>query len=232
MSLALIQGYSSAEEEEQEPQYDKSSDEENDDIPQNRYRPFFDPNPSSSSSLPSALDAFSEISGPPEFLNNSVEEAGKDVDGQRHGRRKYSRNKNDLPAGAVVESKARLVGIHERVRSDVGGGIPKTATGQANASVGTVQGGKPLATVSYPGAEDAAELLRMCLRCGIPKTYTHTRGMVCPACGDRPVDSDEEPVKKKGSTIKDKEKNKRMKGQSSHATWKSETEMHLRQQFD
>ncbi|KAK4357821.1 hypothetical protein RND71_023431 [Anisodus tanguticus] len=234
MSLSLIQGYSSAEEEEQEqkPQYDKSSDEENDDVPQNRYKPLFDPNPSSSSLLPSALDAFSEISGPPEFLNNSVEEAGKDVDGQRHGRRKYRRNKNDLPAGAVVESTAQLVGIHERVRSDVGGGIPKTANGQANASVVTVQGGKPMATASYPGAEDAAELLRMCLRCGIPKTYTHVRGMVCPACGDRPADTDEEPVKKKGSTVKDKEKNKRMKGQSSHATWKSETEMHLRQQFD
>ncbi|XP_059297094.1 uncharacterized protein LOC132050070 isoform X2 [Lycium ferocissimum] len=226
MSLSLIQGYSSAEEDEEQQQqelhYDKSSsEEENDDVPQNRYKPFLiNPNPSSSSSLPSALDAFSEISGPPEFLNNSVEEGGKEVDGQRQGRR------------AVVESKAQLVGIHERVRSDVGGGIPKTATGQANASVGTVQGGKPMATASYPGAEDAAELLRMCLRCGIPKTYTHTRGMVCPACSDRPVNSDEESVKKKGSTVKDKEKNKRMKGQSSHATWKSETEMHLRQQFD
>ncbi|XP_009622667.1 uncharacterized protein [Nicotiana tomentosiformis] len=237
MSLSLIQGYSSAaeEEEQEEPQYQKSSsDEENDDVVphKNRYKPIFDPNPVSSSSLPSALAAFSEISGPPQFLNNSVEEAGKEVEGQRHGRRKYSRNKNDLPAGAVVESKAQLVGIHERVRSDVDGSIPRTATGQANVSVGTVQGGKPVPTASYPGAEDAAELLRMCLRCGIPKTYTHARGMVCPACSDRPVDTDEEPVKKKGSTIKDKEKNKRMKGQSSHASWKSETEMHLRQQFD
>ncbi|XP_049401286.1 uncharacterized protein LOC125865146 [Solanum stenotomum] len=236
MSLSLIQSYSSSEEEEQEqeeePHYDNSDDDLKDDVPQNRYKPFFNPNPSSSSLLPSALDAFSEISGPPEFLNNSVEEAGKDVNEQRHGRRKYSRNKNDLPAGAVVESKAQLVGIHERVRSDVGGGIPKTATGQGNASVGTVQGGKPVATASYPGAEDASELLRMCLRCGIPKTYTHAKGMVCPVCSDHPVNSDEEPVKKKGSTVKDKEKNKRMKGQSSHATWKSETEMHLRQQFD
>ena len=33
-------------------------------------------------------------------------------------------------------------------------------------------------------------------------------------------------------TIKDKEKQKRMKGQSSHHTWKSETFMLLRQQFD
>lgn len=38
--------------------------------------------------------------------------------------------------------------------------------------------------------------------------------------------------KRSRSKIKDKEKVKRMKGQSSHATWKSETEMQLRQQFD
>lgn len=71
----------------------------------------------------------------------------------------------------------------------------------------------------------------MCLQCGIPKTYSNARGMVCPTCGDRPVDPTND-SKKKGSTVKDKEKSKRMKGQSSHATWKSETEMHLRQQFD
>lgn len=69
------------------------------------------------------------------------------------------------------------------------------------------------------------------MQCGIPKTYSNARGMVCPTCGDRPADVTDD-SKKKGSTIKDKEKNKRMKGQSSHATWKSETEMQLRQQFD
>ncbi|CAM8890218.1 unnamed protein product [Rhodiola kirilowii] len=47
-----------------------------------------------------------------------------------------------------------------------------------------------------------------------------------------PANPNKEAEKKKGSTIKDKEKNKRMKGQSSHASWKSETEMQLRQQFD
>ena len=31
---------------------------------------------------------------------------------------------------------------------------------------------------------------------------------------------------------KDREKNKRMKGQSTHASWKSEAEMVLRQQYD
>ena len=73
---------------------------------------------------------------------------------------------------------------------------------------------------------------RMCLQCGIPKTYSNARGMVCPVCGDRPPADPSNETKKKGSTVKDKEKSKRMKGQSSHATWKSETEMQLRQQFD
>lgn len=71
MSLTLLQSYSSAEEEEddagegeEQPGYDKSEDEDDDDedgVPQNRYKPLFNPNPSSSSSLPSALDAFSEV---------------------------------------------------------------------------------------------------------------------------------------------------------------------------
>ena len=73
---------------------------------------------------------------------------------------------------------------------------------------------------------------RMCLQCGVPKTFSGARGMVCPICGDRPPNDTSNESKKKGSTIKDKEKSKRMKGQSSHAAWKSETEMQLRQQFD
>lgn len=73
---------------------------------------------------------------------------------------------------------------------------------------------------------------RVCLHCGIPKIYSNARGMFCPLCGDRPPTDPSNEPKKKGSTIKEKEKNKRMKGQSSHATWKSETEMQLRQQFD
>ena len=41
------------------------------------------------------------------------------------------------------------------------------------------------------------------------------------------------PERNKGrQTIKEKEKEKRMKGQSSIGSWKSETFMQLRQQFD
>ncbi|PIN02043.1 hypothetical protein CDL12_25446 [Handroanthus impetiginosus] len=238
MSLTLLQGYSSAEEEEDEQQQflgeeNSSDDQENDAVPKTRsYKPLFDPNPASSSSLPSAFDAFSQISEPPQFLNNSVQEDPVKENGQRwrHGGRKDRKDKRDLPSGAVVESKAQLVGTHERVRSDIGSNVSE---GQSGSSPGSGQGGKRVATVGNPSAEDAADLLRMCVRCGIPKTYSHAKGVVCPLCNDQPPSElDKEPLKKKGSTMKDKEKSKRMKGQSSHATWKSETEMQLRQQFD
>ncbi|GFP87071.1 hypothetical protein PHJA_000850900 [Phtheirospermum japonicum] len=251
MSLALLQGYSSAKEEEENddnhPQLSRdevSTDEETNDAvleTGRSYKPLFDPNPPSSSSLPSAFAVFSEeirvlldvlnyllffflcwgkktleVTGPPQFLNNSVQEDAPKEDEQRwrRGGRRYRKEKKDIPSGAVVESKAQLVGIHERVRSDIEGNISK---GQANGTAGSAPGG----------------INGMCVSCGIPKTYSHAKGMVCPVCGDRPpVDSDKENAKKKGSAVKDKEKSKRMKGQSSHATWKSETEMHLRQQFD
>ncbi|KAL8540609.1 hypothetical protein ACS0TY_002021 [Phlomoides rotata] len=239
MSLSLLQGYSSAEEEEDDPQRllqeELSTDDDSDDvIPKTRrsYKPLVDPNPPSSSSLPSAFDAFSEVSGPPQFLNTVVQEDAVKDGGQRwrHGGRRNRKEKRDVPSGAVLESKPQLVGIHERVRSDMESNVSQ---GQSSGNAASAQNGKRVASVANPNAEDAAELLRMCLRCGVPKTYSHAKGMICPMCGDRPAeDADKEASKKKGSAIKDKEKNKRMKGQSSHATWKSETEMHLRQQFD
>ncbi|OMO98700.1 hypothetical protein CCACVL1_04102 [Corchorus capsularis] len=219
------------------------------------------PDPSHKSALPSAFDAFSqcsfkflsssssfvcycsgidlillsrwflEISGPPEFLTHAVVQVTetRDLDpqqGRRGGQRDF-KDKKAKPAGAVVEAKAQLVGIHERVRSDIEGIKPPTLVPSI-----TQDGTKRVASATNPNAEDAAELLRMCLQCGIPKTYSSGRGMVCPVCGDRPVADPDKETKKKGSTMKDKEKSKRMKGQSSHATWKSETEMQLRQQFD
>ncbi|KAK9134661.1 hypothetical protein Syun_013991 [Stephania yunnanensis] len=96
----------------------------------------------------------------------------------------------------------------------------------------TVGEGKCVISPSNPDTKDAADLLRMCLHCGVPKTYSSARGMACPLCSDRPLADANDSKKKKGSPIKDKENIKRMRGQSSHATWKSETEMQLRQQFD
>lgn len=60
-----------------------------------------------------------------------------------------------LSIGAVVESKANLVGIHDRVRSDLDG---KQSRSLADTS--TNEGGKRVATVTNPSAEDAAALLR------------------------------------------------------------------------
>ncbi|KAJ4965078.1 hypothetical protein NE237_016927 [Protea cynaroides] len=242
MSLGLLQGYSSAEEE--EPFQDLNSSDEDEDKVSRSYSTasngLFDlPKTSGDSLLPSAFEAFSEISGPPEFLNNSVAEhvSTEDINsrGKRRGRAAVGREKKDLPAGAVMEAKAHLVGIHDRVRSDVGGSFPSSSSVQPHkGSVSTTPGeGKRVMTATNPDMKDASELLRMCLQCGVPKTYSHTRGLVCPVCGDRPpVDPNEMTEKKRGSTIKDKEKSKRMKGQSTHSAWKSETEMQLRQQFD
>ncbi|KAG8500423.1 hypothetical protein CXB51_004356 [Gossypium anomalum] len=248
MSLSLLQGYSSAEDEEPaEPDhihYGDSSDDDDDygggggiknhsAAPKRYDSSVFDfPDPSRKSDLPSAFDAFSQVSGPPEFLNHAVEEPISAGDAaQQQGRRsdrKDFKDKKDKPSGAVVEAKAQLVGIHERVRSDIEGSKPPVSAVPSTKQ----DGAKRVASATNPNAEDAAELLRMCLQCGIPKTYSSARGMVCPVCGDRPLADADKDSKKKGSTIKDKEKSKRMKGQSSHATWKSETEMQLRQQFD
>ncbi|WCJ42008.1 hypothetical protein M5689_022840 [Euphorbia peplus] len=244
MSLSLIQGYSSAEEEAGAAAGDYIFSSDDDGVDGSSaasaaatgrllsYKSVSDQPAAAtgSSSLPSAFDAFSEISGPPQFLNNSVEEQSNRVDVQqqygRHGRWR-KKEKKDLPSGVVVEAKAQIVGIRERVRSDIESNQPATTSVPS-----TQPGEKRMPTATNPNAEDAAELLRMCLPCGIPKTFSNAQGMVCPVCGDRPPNDASADTKKKGSTLKDKEKSKRMKGQSSHATWKSETEMHLRQQFD
>ncbi|CAH8363307.1 unnamed protein product [Eruca vesicaria subsp. sativa] len=228
MSLTLLQGYSSAEEEEEdveERDYENSEEEDDKNRGVLRYgssSSVFDFSASNSvkdSGLPSANDVFSQISGPPEFLNNRTE-ADKEATARdaEHAKRMIRKKKKAKPKGVVMEAKPQLVGINERVRNDI----------DAPPSSENVE--KRISTATNPNAEEAADLLRMCLQCGVPKTYTSARGMVCPLCGDRPLpDSD---AKKKGSTIKDKEKSKRMRGQSSHASWKSETEMQLRQNFD
>ncbi|XP_078444292.1 plant/protein [Wolffia australiana] len=249
MSLTLLQGYSSAEEEIENgfcsseedvgegllsvsnEEVQAASAKKNSSAKSGSNFPYGSLLPSNSS-LPSALDAFSEVSGPPDFLSNSVvnfsAESGDSArDSGRGGfsGRKLRRERN-LPAGTVVEAKPQLVALRDRVRSDLDGGLaslPAQASGDE---------GRKVKTAANPEKEDAAELLRMCVKCGVPKTFTHNRGMICPICGDRPP---AEPItgrERKGSMIKDKEKSKRMKGQSSHATWKSETEMQLRQQFD
>ncbi|KAJ3700502.1 hypothetical protein LUZ61_004207 [Rhynchospora tenuis] len=243
MSLQLLTGYSSGEEEpaadrsassslDSDASSDDESDRETQQPTRNATRNFSGTDPTKpppDPSLPSALDAFAEITGPPEFLNNCVGgvEETREALGvlDKKVRDRSRRDKRDLPAGAVVEAKPQLVAIRDRVTVDGGNNTSESVT--------TISGeGKRKIGAANPGPEDASDLLRMCLQCGVPKTYSHAHGMVCPICGDRPVVEPKEAEKKKGSAIKDKEKSKRMRGQSSHATWKSETEMQLRQQFD
>ncbi|KAK8921488.1 hypothetical protein KSP39_PZI020335 [Platanthera zijinensis] len=244
MSLALLQGYSSAEEEQEERLSSSFSADDEDDEDDNHCASALQRNPStggntassdllgpaSNSSLPSVFAAFAEVVGPPEFLNNSVVDGDRQVVERDIGRRvrgQPRREKRELPPGAVIESKSQLVGIRDRVRADTEVSTPAVMSAAMN------EEGKRIFSAANPDPKDAADLLRMCVQCGIPKTYSHARGVVCPVCGDRPLaDAGKESEKKKGSTMKDKEKSKRMKGQSSHATWKSETEMHLRQQYD
>ena len=52
-----------------------------------------------------------------------------------------------------MEAKPQLVGIHERVRSDMEGSQPPTSTGSSAAP-----GGKRVVTAANPSAEDAADL--------------------------------------------------------------------------
>lgn len=240
MSLALVQGYSS-EEEVQERFSDSESegttgDEGSPVLLQDETTegpsaaaaapPLAPPFPADvSSSLPSAALVFSEVTGPPEYLKDSVGDVVTILPRARPQRfsqgskvHQNLRTQKESPAGVVVEAKPQLVGLHERVRSDQGN---------------TKAEPRKLPTAGLPPAEDAAKLLGVCLQCGVPKTYSAAKeGLVCPVCKDRPALDNDADSKKRGSKIKEKERSKRMKGQSSHATWKSETEMHLRQQFD
>ncbi|XWS54490.1 hypothetical protein CRYUN_Cryun10bG0094100 [Craigia yunnanensis] len=202
MSLSLLQGYSSAEEEEAAAEHEQIHYRDSSSDDEDG-----DVGVKNHSAAPKRYDSsvfnFPDPSPPPEFLNHVVEEQISARDlDHQQGRRGGRRDFKD--------------------KKDMPAAVPSTKQ----------DGAKRVASATNPNAEDAAEVLRMCLQCGIPKTYSSARGMVCPVCGDRPLANTDNDPKKKGSIIKEKEKSKRMKGQSSHATWKSEREMQLRQQFD
>ncbi|KAG6433018.1 hypothetical protein SASPL_104622 [Salvia splendens] len=109
MSLSLLLSYSSADEDEEDQLSDddtSSSEEPSHAVLRTvrSYKPLFDSDPPSSSSLPSALDAFSEVEGPPQFLNNSVKEEAvkEDVQRWRHGGKRHRKEKKGLPSGIYI----------------------------------------------------------------------------------------------------------------------------------
>ncbi|GJP44267.1 hypothetical protein CLOM_g3643 [Closterium sp. NIES-68] len=219
------------------------------------------------SGLPSAAAAFEAVEGPPSFLaptalahHMHIPRADKLV--------AMGSANEDMPrgivsvAGAAAAAPAAVV-FRERRAGGVGGGAreivaapvrnpnatsPAAAAEEegstqasegANAANGNAPGGRKAVGVSMPPKADAADLLRICPTCQVPKTFSSGQGVVCPICRDKPaggadVEVGREKAKKRegDSKVKDKEKIKRMKGQSSHATWKSETEMQLRQTYD
>jgi hypothetical protein len=157
MSLTLLQGYSSAEEEEAEERafgdYDNSDEDGDNDVRRYESSSVFDFSASASSAknagLPSADDVFSQISGPPEFLNNRTEAdneaSARDAE---HANRISRKKKKVKPKGVVMEAKPQLVGIHERVRNDI------------DAPPSSESGEKRISTATNPNAEESADLLR------------------------------------------------------------------------
>lgn len=169
------------------------------------------------SSLPSALHVFSEVEGPPEFLRPPAFAATPTQKLLRNNMAAADTRRRDS-AEAVIVRKAQR-------------GAPSVS----NPAVGGVgvreEGEKRVKGAQLPPIQDAAHLLSVCDKCQVPKTFSTARGgLVCPMCSDKAPQT--EAPKKRESAVKDKEKVKRMKGQSTHATWKSETEMQLRQTYD
>lgn len=240
MSLSLVQGYESEEEARFQPPLYVDSDDEDEDrnIGGREELQIRDEGPVYGevvdlalkitppgekrvvSSLPSALDVFSEVTGPPEFLRPA---ALAPVPSQKLLRSTVSdsRKINLQDSGAVIEAKAQRTAPNVSDPKVGGSGLPP---------IRQVKGAQ------MPPVEDAVHLLSACDKCHVPKTFSSARGgMVCPLCSDRGIQTDNkvgEGAKKRDGSVKDKEKTKRMKGQSTHATWKSETEMQLRQTYD
>lgn len=225
-----MQGYESPEEEDPRDYFTESDEEYPDDGFEEKETPSAKPSklqkikpPPRTSDLPTAFEMFTEVTGPPDFLKNSmITRPNGDLTSMTptdfsisYVAPKEPKPRHVPTAVAVVEAKPQVSNV-EQDTGNAGLTVKKRAPG-----------------AGLPPAEDAANLLRMCQNCGVPKTFSAAKeGMVCPLCNDRPKVASAEEKNKRGNKVKDKEHSKRMKGQSSHATWKSETEMHLRQQFD
>ncbi|GBG88417.1 hypothetical protein CBR_g47116 [Chara braunii] len=219
--------------------------------------------------LPSPLDMFTEVKGPPSFLDPP---ATRPIPGLPAGREEVpdygavekgertplgssdppvleGREKKQLPVGAVIVAQAQtVVSARDWPKvDDEGGGHGEGVT--TVESVQPVKNGEAqqgrVYGVLMPTKDGASQLLRICDRCGIPKTFSNSfGGLVCPQCKGRALTAAavgggggggaaagskgaEEADAKEGDgkrkfTVKDREKSKRMRGQSSHASWKSQ----------
>ncbi|KAG2445934.1 hypothetical protein HXX76_000537 [Chlamydomonas incerta] len=182
--------------------------------------------------LPSALDVLDAVEGPPTFLDPEAirplaasaahglgadagpaapvaagkewQAPGKDFDISKlappmKGQAKQSADKREIPAGALIEGRAK------RYKQEDG----------------------PEATQSYTALQIAMLGGNVAER----KAPTQpTQPMEVSEFLNKGVGAVQLP--RKNADRKDKEKDKRARGQSTHSHWKSEAEMVLRQQFD
>ena len=189
----------------------------------------------SKDSLPSPQALFSRITKPPDFLNPEAirqlpyKSREEDVDGatevqkeQAEGRGKPLRSGEKELATTWDISKAAPKLPEEKtergrgVGSVISASAVKYDVASRHASSTAVMGDAPSVLMS-----DAKDV------------QPHTsKGATHPMSVEDFVGKGGASLPRKRQERKDKEKAKRMRGQSSHDTWKSEAEMALRQQYD
>mmetsp|Transcript_28999 Transcript_28999/g.53292 ORF Transcript_28999/g.53292 Transcript_28999/m.53292 type:complete len:259 (-) Transcript_28999:337-1113(-) len=117
----------------------------------------------------------------------------------------WGNEEQDLPPGAVIEASAK--------RYRVGGEVAGQGSNYSNMAIALMGGNVPIkGSGSTSGPTSGSKTM------GVPDFLSKGHGGA--------------QLPRKNQDRKEKEKEKRMKGQSSHKEWKSEAEMVLRQQYD
>lgn len=177
--------------------------------------------PASAVVLPSAADAFGAVAGPPAFLNPEATRQLLEVHRTAAGSAASA-------AGTAAEEDAPAP--RQRQHGDISRLAPRLPkSDRERESEGVLQAGAKRQKAEGGLAVDVATAAAM-LGGGEMK---RDRGKATAAQGVEDfLASGGAPLPRKRQERKDREKEKRAKGQSSHAEWKSEAEMALRQQYD
>ncbi|GLI59034.1 hypothetical protein VaNZ11_000860, partial [Volvox africanus] len=189
--------------------------------------------------LPSALDVLDQVEGPPTFLD--PEAIRPLATSELHG---------------VSDEQAALLAGPSSRGSGRGGGRPKPGKDFDISRLAPPLKGQAKQSADKrdapPGAVIEGRAKRYKLEEGLETTQQYTAAQIAMMGGNvddratrasgpsKPMEVSEFLNKGLGAALlprsnqdrKDKEKQKRMRGQSTHSHWKSEAEMVLRQQFD
>lgn len=189
------------------------------------------------SALPPVASIFSEVEGPPSFLDP---EATRPLATSIHhgegtratGRGGNNRDKWHGPKGRVppgqdfdISRLAPLAKGQTRHSANKRPDVPDSAVLEGKAKKNKANQG-PEATGNYSGAQIAM----LGGQVAEPKKHVSTSAMNTSEFLNKGHGAAQLP--RKTQDRKDKEKEKRSKGQSTHSHWKSEAEMAMRQQFD